>query len=246
MQVSEDVLAVLSAAQCDGDALRLVGQLDRALYLKTNKVLSAAGGKWTRSAEAHLFPGDAATRVDQILLTGQVAVPKDEFDFFPTPPALVDRLLSAIDVQAGERGIEPSAGRAAIASAAASRGALMDCYELMDDNYAFLTGVPGLSKVIHADFLSVDPEPIYDFCAMNPPFTKQADIRHVMHATRFLKPGGRMGAIMAAGVLFRENRLTADFRAMVERYRGRVEELPDGAFKRSGTMVRTVMVRFTV
>ena len=59
-------------------------QLDRNMYQRTNKVLEAAGGKWNRKAQAHLFDDDAFTRIDQIILTGQVEVPKDEFNFFPT------------------------------------------------------------------------------------------------------------------------------------------------------------------
>lgn len=68
-------------------------QLDRKLYGRTNKVLEA-GGKWNRKAKAHIFPGDATARVDEILLTGSVEVPKDEFNFFPTPPEIVRRLVA--------------------------------------------------------------------------------------------------------------------------------------------------------
>ena len=85
MQVSNDVLAVLSAAQANENQVQLVGQLDRALYAKVNKVLEAAGGKWDRKAKAHVFGAPAADRLDQIILSGSVEVPKDEFNFFPRP-----------------------------------------------------------------------------------------------------------------------------------------------------------------
>ena len=45
MRVDDDVLAVLSAAEVAGNEIRLIGQLDRAMYNKVNKVIEAAGGK---------------------------------------------------------------------------------------------------------------------------------------------------------------------------------------------------------
>jgi hypothetical protein len=47
---------------------------------------------------------------------------------------------------------------------------------------------------------------------------------------------------MASSVGFRENRLTNEFRDLIAECGGRIESLPDGAFKESGTMVRTVIV----
>ncbi len=43
MKVDNEVLTVLDNAEKEGNALRLVGQLDRNVYTKTNKVLEAAG-----------------------------------------------------------------------------------------------------------------------------------------------------------------------------------------------------------
>ncbi len=42
---------------------------------------------------------------------------------------------------------------------------------------------------------------------MNPPFSRQQDIRHVMHAAKFLKPGGRLVAVMGASAISGSNRL---------------------------------------
>lgn len=242
MRVQDDVLAVLSHAETNGNALVLVGQLDRNMYTRTNKVLEAAGGRWNRKAKAHLFNDEAATRVDQIILSGQVEVPKDEFNFFPSPPDVVARLMELACVQPGMRVLEPSAGKGAIAYACADAGATVDCFELMEANFIALAGDARLGSVRHMDFLAHAPEPIYDRVGMNPPFLKQADIKHVLHALRFLKPGGLLVSVMAAGVAFRENKLTEDFRDMIRERGGNIEALPDGAFKASGTMVRSVIV----
>lgn len=42
---------------------------------------------------------------------------------------------------------------------------------------------------------------------------------------------------------FRANRLTVEFRELVDGRGGEIVPLPDGAFKASGTMVNTVLVR---
>ena len=69
----------------------------------------------------------------------------------------------------------------------------------------------------------------------------QVDIDHVLHAWKFLKPGGRLVSIMSAGVIFRDNRKTVDFQNFVEQH-GYMERLPEGSFKDSGTMVNTCIV----
>ncbi len=235
---------VLSRAETNGNALVLVGQLDRALYARTNKVLEAAGGKWDRKAKAHVFTGSAADRIEQVLLTGDIAIPKDEFEFFPTPPDVVARVIEAAKLYEPDlQVLEPSAGRGALAMPAVAAGAVVDCYELMPANHVHLMTLQGLRTVECRDFLAVPPGRTYDRVLMNPPFSRQADIRHVMHALQFLKPGGLSVAIMSAGVDFRENKLTADFRETVYSRGGTIEALPDGAFKASGTMVRTVLVK---
>lgn len=240
MRVSDDVLAVLSAAKTDGNALALVGTLDRSLYERTNKVLEAAGGKWNRKAKAHLFDGAADEAIDQIILSGEIAVPQD-FGFFPTPPDIVERVLDLADIKPGMQILEPSAGHGAIAVAAAQRGAGVHMCELLPANVQKLEALGLGGTLHHADFLSLKPNPAFDAVCMNPPFGKQADIKHVMHAHQFLKPGGKLVSVMAAGVLFRTDRLTTQFKEFVDQQGGSFEELPDGAFKSSGTMVRTVI-----
>lgn len=235
-------MAVLSRAETNGNALVLVGKLDRKMYERTNKVLEAAGGKWNRKIKAHIFDGEAATRVDQIILSGEVEVPKDEFNFFPSPPDVVARLMELADVQQGMRVLEPSAGKGAIAYACADAGATVDCIELMEANFIALAGDARLGSVRHMDFLAQAPEASYDRVVMNPPFAKQADIMHVLHALRFLKSGGLLVSVMAASVAFRDNKLTQNFRSLICERGGDMEALPEGAFKASGTMVRSLIV----
>jgi 16S rRNA G1207 methylase RsmC len=82
----------------------------------------------------------------------------------------------------------------------------------------------------------------FDRVVMNPPFADQADIDHVTHALSFLKPGGKLVAIMSAGASFRQDRKASKFQELIEGLGGTMNELPEDSFKQSGTNVRTVLV----
>jgi type I restriction-modification system DNA methylase subunit len=240
MKVNNEILTVLSNAQTDGNALKLTGQLDRNTYQQVNKVIEAAGGKWNKKLKAHIFEGDAADAMEQILLTGEVTVPQN-FGYFPTPEPIVRRLIDLAGIKPGMRVLEPSAGQGAIAQEVA-KITDVDCIELLPKNVAILNNLNLPGMIYPGDFLKMPAVPAYDRIVMNPPFAKQDDIKHVLHALKFLKPNGKLVSVMSASILFRQNRLTADFRTLLDDCYSGVEELPEGAFKESGTMVRTVIV----
>lgn len=239
MKVDNEVLRVLSAAQITGSNLVLTGQLDRKLYERTNKVLEAAGGQWNRKAKAHIFPGDAEARIEQVILTGSIEIPKDEFEFFATPDDLADGVVGLAGIEAGKSYLEPSAGRGALAKAIRARGGLVTCYELMTANAEYLAA-EGF-EVEQRDFLQVTPERRFAGVVMNPPFSKQRDILHVRHAMEFIVPGGSLVAIMAGGVKFRQDRRATEFRTLVSDLGGTIRDLPAESFKASGTSVSTVL-----
>ncbi|WP_201829659.1 methyltransferase [Microvirga zambiensis] len=243
MRVNTDVLAALDAAEINGDALRLVGKLDRKLYETTNKVIEAAGGKWNRKAQAHLFDGSAADAIEQIILTGEVTLVKQQFGQFDTPPSLAASVIERARIEHGMSVLEPSAGIGNLARAASSAGGVVGCYEIDPKRIASLRADEDKFSVIQqADFLTVEPQVIYDRVVMNPPFAKQDDIRHVLHAYKFLRPGGLLVAIMAAGIQFRTNQLTKTFLEHLQANGGTIEDLPPDAFRAAGANVRTVLV----
>jgi len=87
----------------------------------------------------------------------------------------------------------------------------------------------------------------FDTVLMNPPFERiegvgAQDAAHVQRAYDMLAPGGRLVAIMGEGVFFRSYKQETLFREWLEERGATVIELPEGAFKQSGTMVRTRMV----
>lgn len=258
MQIPTDVLEVLDRAETDGPRLILTGTLDRKLYTTTAKAIEAAGGKWNRKAGAHLFDGDAADAIEPLLLTGQVISQKQATQYYPTPAPVVAQLLELADIQPGMEVLEPSAGRGAIAVPLAQAGAVVTCVEnepgnaahlrSLDTEYDVAPGIhdPGrIGAVSGLDFLTVLPDPDFDRVVMNPPFTRQADLKHVTHAYAFLKPGGRLVAVMSNGITFRNTGPYQEFRTLLDSADGQILPLPEGAFKDSGTGVNTVVVVMT-
>lgn len=241
MRIQEDVLAVIGSAATNGCNLVLTGQLDRKMYERVNKVLEAVGSKWVRKVKAHVFPMNASDAVENLMLTGKITL-SEKFGYFPTPPSVVARLLELARIESGMQVLEPSAGQGAIAFPLIKAGALVHCYELQRQNIAVLGAETLGFTVTEGDFLDMAPEQDYDRVVMNPPFEKQADIKHVLHALQFLKPGGRLVSVMSSSVKFRENRLTAEFRDLVYSRGGSMEDLPENSFKESGTGVNTVIV----
>jgi predicted RNA methylase len=165
---------------------------------------------------------------------------------FPTPAALAARVVEEANIQAGYSVLEPSAGTGALLEAVDAMGLAGYC-KAVEISRPLADGLAARFKgwtVNARDFLEMQPDALdtFDRIVMNPPFAGQADIDHVTHAIKFLKEGGRLVAIMGAGVEFRQDKKAAGFRALVESLGGVIEALPAGSFEQSGTGVNTVIV----
>lgn len=239
-KISEEVMGVLRYnASVEGTRIMINRQLDRKLYQAVNKVLEAMGGKWDR--KGHSFPEDPTAKLQAVIEAGELVEPKKNGCFY-TPKVMADQVVVLAGIAPGMLILDPEAGQGALADAAAEIVGTdrVDCIEILPENVRIL-GDKGYA-VIPGDFIDIEPNPIYDRIIMNPPFENQADIVHVLHAYRFLKPGGRLVAIMSAGIGFREDKRAREFRAFVEECDGWWEPNPEGSFKESGTMVNTVTV----
>ena len=92
-----------------------------------------------------------------------------------------------------------------------------------------------------ANFLQVQPQPLFDVVLMNPPFYRKHYQAHVEHALKFLKPNGVLYAVLpesAAGAHGYIQR--PDWGQDVW------EDLPVGSFSASGTNINTGIAKFSV
>ncbi|WP_327413904.1 methyltransferase domain-containing protein [Streptomyces sp. NBC_01233] len=241
MKIDADVLDAIRAARCDGSALFLSGQLADRLYQRVNLALSAVGGKWDRWKRAHVFPANAADAVAGLLAEGEVTTDAER-GYFPTPAALVDEILDLADLSAGHEVLEPSAGTGAMAERVADRGGVVDCVELDPGRAKVIRDKGYAREVITSDFLTLPVSARYDRVVMNPPFAGQLDIQHVQRALRWLRPGGRLVAVMFGSLTFRTNAQALDFRSRVREARGTITPLPDHWFKGVSTVVTVIPV----
>jgi hypothetical protein len=157
---------------------------------------------------------------------------------FPTPAALVARMIEAANIGPRDRVLEPSAGTGAILKALPASVDKV-AVEINPGLVAGLTrvGVSGL-RIHEADFLLCNGDlGTFDRILMNPPFKDGADIAHITHAVKFLKPGGRLVAICADGP-----RQSEKLRPLAEECGGWWESLPAGTFADHGTNVRVAML----
>ena len=116
MKFDDEVLAVIRNMEWtnEGRLARIIGQLDRPLYVKVNKALEAMGGQWNRKSGGHVFLNDPRSLVEGLLDNGTLTVVRD--GFFETPPDVVEQMLQLVWPKAGEKILEPSAGLGAIAN----------------------------------------------------------------------------------------------------------------------------------
>jgi SAM-dependent methyltransferase len=183
---------------------------------------------------------DARPRFDRLRArheNGAAPVAVSEFQLFQTPPAVAARLVALLGLRPGARVLEPSAGL----------GRLLDALQACQPREVVAVEMaaacagqlyrqdrPGV-VIRQRDFLAVDPAELgaFDAVVMNPPFHLRADIRHILHARRFLKPGGMLAAVCMAG---------ASREAALRPLACHWEPLPAGTFRAEGTPVGAVLL----
>lgn len=210
------------------------------LVVKVNKLLGEYYGA--------PIPEEREPEEDTGLRTPKTGLAK-RYGFFPTPDRAADQVLEYAPLWRGDGPsltvLEPSAGTGSLARRAVKAGAVVDCVECQPYLVDGLRDAGIYREVRCGDFLAMLPSParLYDRVLMNPPFDRERDIDHVMHALKFLKPDGCLVAVMSAGTEFRETKKSVAFRALMEKMHAKWRDLPVGSFVSVGTNVNTVVLR---
>lgn len=176
-----------------------------------------------------VLPDDSSER--PITKKASTEVSKD-LQFYPTPRAAIDHILARVHLPASARILEPSCGDGALLDAMNNGDRQLFGIEY-DATRAQQARGKGYS-VLTANFLQVEPQPVYDRIVMNPPFYGKHYVKHVEHAMKFLKPDGVLITILPASAWYEHKLL-----------KGRWEDLPMGSFRESGTNINTgfLMIR---
>ena len=177
-----------------------------------------------------VLPDCAEARPDKP--AASTAVAKD-LQYYATSKAIVDRVLADIHPLEGMRTLEPSCGDGRFLDGLRKAGAIPYGIEV-DPTRAAISRAKGHS-VLLANFLETEPTGDFDLVVMNPPFYGKHYAKHVLHALKFLKPGGRLYAILPATARYDHG--------LVD---GTWNDLPVGSFSESGTNINTTVLRICV
>ena len=174
---------------------------------------------------------------------------------FATPKELARRVVHEASGgvgMAGLRFLDPSAGTGALLKAGIDsatgadlcRSTAVEINErlarlLIEQRNRTLRASEATHRIVCADFLSCTVEQLglFDAVVMNPPFQSAQDIEHIRHAVQFVKPGGRLVAICAAGPRQHEK-----LKPWAEARGGVWELLAANSFKESGTSVNAALL----
>lgn len=242
VSIDADVLAVLNNATITENSVALVGQLERALYGRVNKVLELAGGKWNRGRRVHVFDSDPREKLGLAMESGSIVDKKKSLQQFFTPEPVAAMLVQHLRVAGGTRCLEPSAGHGAIAKALRDAGGDVVCVEI-DPECGPVLHAAGFA-LHEADFLAwnEDRAETFDAIAMNPPFTAWQDVLHVTRAFSMLRPGGMLAAIVSPMALQKTTRKERAFQELFNAYGVVEDSVPAGSFSESGTEIATRVV----
>ena len=261
IKIADDVREVISKSTTTGKVLTLPAGLDRKLYVSTNKVLEALGGKWNKKQNGHVFDDDASKVLKIALGKEGVVDKKKTYQVFETPDATADRVAARFMEQLWtmslpKRILEPSAGTGQLlagierwCNGAAVKPPIVHVVEIQKELLDKLGERPLQMQIWTSigDFLEMVPRDLsnskFDGVIMNPPFTKGQDIAHVMHAMQFVKPRGVLTAVMSPAWQTSQTSKAKLFREWLKQFPDvDVLELQEGSFKDAGTNVRTVVV----
>jgi predicted RNA methylase len=193
--------------------------------------------------------GDAHNETEAESAPAYHVTPAKKFGAFNTSPKIAAKVCEYASIGKETRVLEPSAGTGELAKAARERGAIVQCVELQPGLAHELATVHGFRNAYCRDFLQMTPADLgqFDVVLMNPPFDRGRDCDHVRHAWQFVKPGGRLVAIMAARAEFGEDARHKALHRIIERAESCYgsspwHDLPPGSFSHAGTMVNTVVL----
>ena len=246
-----DAYGELEAIIKDGDALR--DGLRYMVFGQNEPVQAPARGVWLKrfaNGNGHLFfSPDTLADVNRALAEYYGAVLPDapdtgakraastdvakDLQYYPTPQKVIDRIISELGDIRGLKVLEPSCGCGRFITALRRAGADVLGVEVDPGRVAQCKAMG--HQVMRANFLETAPRPDFDMVVMNPPFYGRHYAKHVRHALRFLKPRGKLVAILPVTARYDHGEL--------DDLKPRWDSLPVGSFSESGTNINTVVAR---
>ncbi len=168
--------------------------------------------------------------LEQILLFGCTEAADWDVSFrAPTPTPCIAALVDAAELRPHLRVLEPSAGAGRLCAALLEREPTLDLWAY-ERELRYRDELLATCAVVQiGDFLDLTPRPMFHRVVMSPPFGWEggADyLEHIRHAHRQLGVGGRVVALVPAGVRWRLDDRHLAFRTWLAAIAGELDDVP--------------------
>ena len=228
-------------------------QMTDAEYDEIKYIVEFMGGHWREKYKGFIFdapPEEVRKSLDVILSIKQFRLSDDKVfkiknQFYPTPDWLAYKMVITAGIKKTDAVLEPSAGRGAILKYIAKQTKHYYSVEYNKENAQYLRNCGyrvNLTSFEEYAAKCLSNGKQFDKIVMNPPFSREMDIRHIILAYRILKSGGRLVALMAENSIYYDRPITHQFNQFLEETHAQVTEVPHGSFKESGTNVDVIMI----
>ena len=155
-----------------------------------------------------------------------------DLQYYKTPERSVEYAFYDTAIYDGEKILEPSCGCGMLMDGILAQNSAADILGIeVHAERASEARAKG-HKVLTANFLECEPNPIYDKVIMNPPFYGRHYEKHIRHALKFLKDDGELISILPASARY-DHKL----------FKGRWRDMPVGSFRESGTNISTTVLK---
>lgn len=156
------------------------------------------------------------------------------FNLFQTPEPLAARMASISNIEPHHKVLEPSFGLGRLVKAILPFSEQITGIEIDERVFFEFFCLDFSGNYYRKDFLACDPSHygLFDRVVMNPPFKQGLDIKHTMHALKFLEPDSILTGLCYDGV--KQNR---DLEPLCDLW----EPLPKGTFEESNTKADVVL-----
>jgi len=241
-----NILRVAKEGFIEGNVIKFPFTMDDDTYASIALLLESIGGKWVDKVKGFLYKHNPEQSFKNLINQTKIEIEvsdemrwQEQTQFYPTPTTISAKLLEMANIKSGDVILEPSAGRGGIADLfPTENGKILIEYDVTNYEYLLSRGY----NVMNGDFLSFT-ELIFDKVIMNPPFSKQQDIRHILHAFGMLNVGGTLVAVANENILYRHNKEAVAFQNFLKENNAEVIEIESGAFVDSGTMINTIIIK---
>ena len=150
-----------------------------------------------------------------------------------TSKPLAEQLISLLPLEPCSRVLEPEAGIGGLADEVKAITPHVDCAEIAYD-FREILQLKGHS-LLGGSLFDLEPHPIYDAVAMNPPFSDEC--QHIRYAFDFLKPGGALAAVCSVRIQESEKREYEEFRRWFCQYHHQIVKPRQTQFEMTSTRV---------